>query len=196
MNTMITRLLDSKNLGMILFSSNFNIIEVSDTAKTVLASPFYAMTGSNLLDILPEFIGNEPVIQDVLEGRIEVFRLDYVNRADTEGKTRYLNLLVLSGEDIGHGCIVLEDQSCWVTYNLELDPNQERTAKELAEFSSERDAETYLKLWESVKPGSDFNLAFMQELFGIPLLWNDPNKSPLEKWVFNYLAELFRHGIE
>ena len=53
------------------------------------------------------------------------------------------------------GCIVLEDQSCWVTYNHELDPNQERTAKELAQFSSEHDAETYLKLWERVKPGSE-----------------------------------------
>ena len=68
------------------------------------------------------------------------------------------------------GCIVLDDQSCWVTYSVEVDPNQERTAKELAQFSSERDAETYLKFWEIVKPGSDFYLAFMQELFGIPLL--------------------------
>lgn len=87
------------------------------------------------------------------------------------------------------GGILREDQSCWVIHNPALDPSQEKTAKELAEFSSERDAETYLKVWEVVKPGSDFYMAFLQEAFGLYPLPSDPTPSPLERWAFNYMAQ-------
>ena len=40
------------------------------------------------------------------------------------------------------GAINVDDQSCWVMYNYKVDPNQERTAKGLAKFATERDAET------------------------------------------------------
>jgi len=53
---------------------------------------------------------------------------------------------------VAKGCIFKEDHSCLVVYNEKADPNQERTAREIARFS-ERDAETWLhwwKLWKEV----------------------------------------------
>ena len=51
--------------------------------------------------------------------------------------------------EITTGCIFIEDDSCLLQYAAfdDVDPTQERTAKEIARFS-EKDAETYLKLWE------------------------------------------------
>jgi len=85
------------------------------------------------------------------------------------------------------GAINVEDQSCWVMYNYKVDPNQERTAKGLAQFATERDAETYLKLWELFKPGSDLVLAQLQDMFNPPPPLGQP--SPVEKWFANYLAQ-------
>jgi len=49
--------------------------------------------------------------------------------------------------------IFAEDQSSFVTYGHSVDPNGERTAKQIARFS-EKDAETWLKMYEDYwKPG-------------------------------------------
>jgi beta-carotene ketolase (CrtO type) len=84
--------------------------------------------------------------------------------------------------------IVEEDQSCWITYNREVDPNQELTAKGLAQFSSERDAETYMKIWELTKPGTDYYVSRLQDLFNPPPLPDAPPSS-MERWFQNYLAQ-------
>jgi beta-carotene ketolase (CrtO type) len=86
------------------------------------------------------------------------------------------------------GGIAVEDQSCWVIYNNDVDPNRERTAKSLAQFSSERDAETYLKLWEITKPGTDFYIAMLQGLYDPPSPPGAP-PSPLERWFENYMNQ-------
>jgi beta-carotene ketolase (CrtO type) len=89
----------------------------------------------------------------------------------------------------GHaGIIDVKDHSSWVMYNREKDPSRELTAKGLAQFSSERDVETFWKLTELTNPGSDFELAFLQEIFNPPP--PDPlAPSPLETWFLNYLAQ-------
>ncbi|MCK4790646.1 MAG: NAD(P)-binding protein, partial [Desulfobacteraceae bacterium] len=46
------------------------------------------------------------------------------------------------------GVITRENpDKCCVVYNMTEDPTQEKTAKEIARYATERDAETYLKLW-------------------------------------------------
>jgi hypothetical protein len=85
------------------------------------------------------------------------------------------------------GAINVEDQSCWVMYNYKVDPDQERTAKGLAQFACERDAETYLKIWDLFKPGSDLVVAQLQDMYSPPPPPGQP--SPVEKWFANYLAQ-------
>jgi phytoene dehydrogenase-like protein len=85
------------------------------------------------------------------------------------------------------GAINVDNQSCWVQYNYKVDPTQERTAAGLAKFATERDAETYLKIWELFKPGSDLVIAQLQDMFNPPPPFGQP--SPVEKWFANYLSQ-------
>ena len=52
----------------------------------------------------------------------------------------------------GIGCIFSEDDTCIVQYTAfpDVDPDQEKTASEIARFSR-KDADTYLKLWKNLK---------------------------------------------
>ncbi|MDZ4247250.1 MAG: hypothetical protein U1D67_09045, partial [Dehalococcoidia bacterium] len=58
-----------------------------------------------------------------------------------------------------------EDQSCLVFYQEQVDPNQERTAKEIARFS-QKDAETWLKLHDYYK--KKLRPALMERMFNPP----------------------------
>ncbi len=67
----------------------------------------------------------------------------------------------------GSGLICVEDDSCLVLYHGDEDPTQERTAAEIAKVS-ERDAETWLKLWEVNKSGGAYNQAVLEDTFNLP----------------------------
>jgi len=64
--------------------------------------------------------------------------------------------------EVSKACIFKEDHSCIVIYNEEADPQQERTAMEIARFS-QRDADTWLSWWKLWK--DKLELAYMQDLF-------------------------------
>jgi len=85
------------------------------------------------------------------------------------------------------GIISVDDQSCWVLYSHEKDPTRELTAKGLAEFSSQRDADTFMRLWQAVGKGSKFEQAFLDEIYNPPVPPGVP--SPIEKWTMDYLAQ-------
>jgi len=109
MNKTTRYLLTRKNLGMILFNTQFAIVETDAIAKTMVSSISSKFPVSDLLDIFPEFIGNEKPIEDVLEKKATDFHLDYVNRTDLKGQLRYLDLLVLPDAETSHGLLVIED---------------------------------------------------------------------------------------
>ena len=109
MNETITRLLACKNLGMILFDAHFTIVETNDIGKRILKATTPSFTGKDLFEIFPEFIGNEQLIQDVVDRKAADFRLDYVNRSNADGQVHFLHLLVLPDEEPGYGLLVLED---------------------------------------------------------------------------------------
>jgi transcriptional regulator with PAS, ATPase and Fis domain len=98
-----------KNLGRILFNSNFSIVETDHIAKSILKGTTQPYPGSNLLEVFPELIGNEKLIQEVLAGKVPDFRMDHVNRKDAEEKLLFLNLFVLAEKESGHGILVVED---------------------------------------------------------------------------------------
>ena len=109
MNETITRLLACKNLGVILFDAHFTIVETNDIGKRILKATTPSFTGKDLFEIFPEFIGNEQLIQDVVDRKAADFRLDYVNRSNADGQVHFLHLLVLPDEEAGYGLLVLED---------------------------------------------------------------------------------------
>jgi len=79
---------------------------------------------------------------------------------------------------VAAGMITRNDQKCLTIYSADEDPTQEKTAHEIARFAGEKDAETYLKIWEYAhKPESSFVQALPQ--LGEP--------TALDKWWTNYL---------
>ncbi|PXF59698.1 MAG: DNA-binding response regulator [Deltaproteobacteria bacterium] len=109
MNETIIRLLASKNLGMIFFDARFTIVETDDIGKRILKATAPSFPGRDLFEIFPEFIGNEQLIQEVVDRKAADFRLDYVNRSGPDGQIHFLHLLVLPDEKPGYGLLVLED---------------------------------------------------------------------------------------
>ncbi|MBI4334026.1 MAG: NAD(P)/FAD-dependent oxidoreductase [Chloroflexi bacterium] len=65
----------------------------------------------------------------------------------------------------GYGMVFKEDMSCLLFYQEQVDPTQERTAKEIARFSG-KDAETWLKLWDYYK--KKLRPAMMERVFNPP----------------------------
>jgi len=83
------------------------------------------------------------------------------------------------------GMINRDDQKCLVVYATDVDPTQEKTAREIARFAGEKDAETYLKVWDYArKPENDLVLASQEDAFN---LLRPGEMSPLERWWDNFL---------
>ena len=109
MNDTTRQLLAHKNLGMILFDSDFTIVETNPVAESIFGAISTPSPQKDLLEVFPEFIGSEQLIQDIVEKRAADFRLDYVNRSNAEGQLHFLHLLVLSDEEPDRGLLVIED---------------------------------------------------------------------------------------
>ena len=101
-------LLKWKQLGTLRFDRELQIVAVDKKADSILRGAGQSVTENHLLTYLPEFIGSESFLLEVLDGRQSEFRLDYVNRIDPEGAIHYLNLLVVAEQD-GDGVVILED---------------------------------------------------------------------------------------
>lgn len=85
---------------------------------------------------------------------------------------------------VTYGIITKEDQKFFGIYHHSVDPSGEKTAAELARFS-ERDAETYLKLFDIAKPGGSFDRAYVEAFFSVPPPPDQPD--PVERWLSTWL---------
>ena len=104
----LNHLLDWKQLGTLRFDRDLSVVAVDKNAESILRVAGQSAMDQHLLRILPEFVGNESFLVEVLEGQHPEFRLDYINRVDMDGMTHYLNLLVVA-EQGGDGIVILED---------------------------------------------------------------------------------------
>jgi len=119
MNTNFRRLIDSKNIGVIVFDTHLNIVEKNIIAEDILSTA--GQSGSrgprrNLLDVFPEFIGSGQFIKKLLTSKIGEFHLEYVNRLDEKGQLRYFDFLVLPDEESDNGFVVIEDVTAQALY--------------------------------------------------------------------------------
>ena len=111
MDENFTRLLALKKMGLLVFDRHLNILRIDRYGEKFIRSIADGPVADNLLSVFPEFVGSEEVIQKILLGKKKEYRLDYVNRIDDTGTTRYIHLLVLQHTGSGDGLLVIEDVS-------------------------------------------------------------------------------------
>jgi phytoene dehydrogenase-like protein len=80
--------------------------------------------------------------------------------------------------------ITKEDQQSVGIYQHRVDPNGEKTAQLLSQYS-QRDADTFLKLFRMCKPGGEFDQAFVETFFSPPPPPDQPD--PMERWAQGYI---------
>jgi len=109
MDAVLKRLMSHKHLGAILFTEDLTISETVNLDKTILHVIKAPFPGKNLLDIFPEFFGNEDQIAAVLNRTAYDLRLSYVNRIDDNGGRHFLDLLILPDQAPDRGILLGED---------------------------------------------------------------------------------------
>ncbi len=87
---------------------------------------------------------------------------------------------------IGRAMIRKEDQACWPMYSSDVDPEGERTAKELVRFSGGKDAETFMTILNLYR-NTGLREAFLQQYFN--LAPPPGERTPLHKWAEEYLKD-------
>lgn len=58
------------------------------------------LVGLNLFDILPEFVGMETELDELIVGSIPFLRLENINRTNAEGNTKYVTLTIVAKEAV------------------------------------------------------------------------------------------------
>jgi len=91
-------ILQDRKIAYAITDRNLNVIEVGGTAD-VLCDNHESCLGCSLLVLVPELIGCEDALADVLVGRLPRFELAWVNRETTEGHTIYLTMVDLPYRD-------------------------------------------------------------------------------------------------
>ena len=91
-------ILQDRKIAYAITDRNLNVVEVSGTAD-IFRNDHKASLGRSLLDLVPELVGSEPVLADILAGELPRFELAWVNRETAEGQTVYLTMVDLPYRD-------------------------------------------------------------------------------------------------
>ncbi len=67
--------------------------------QAILTRESEGSLGRSLFELVPELVGSEEVIGDILNGELPRFQLEWVNRESLEGQTQYLTLVELPHTD-------------------------------------------------------------------------------------------------
>ena len=99
MNSTVTKLiLQDRRISYAITDCDLNVVEVS-SATNALCGDDKTCLGRSLLDLVPELIGGEEVLADILAGELARFELAWVNRETAEGQTIYLIVVDLPYRD-------------------------------------------------------------------------------------------------
>jgi transcriptional regulator with PAS, ATPase and Fis domain len=109
MNQTLKILLKNKRLGAISFDNDFRIDDIDEIAADLLSELGLSVSERNLITLFPEFIGSESIIKSVIAQNHEDFRLDFVNRSDVNGNSRFININVVPDETTTCGLMIVED---------------------------------------------------------------------------------------
>jgi len=81
-----------------LVDKNGQISAHDDQFSAWFSTPQDTLAGANLLDILPEFIGQEDRLARVQDNREKLWQLENISRATSSGEAFYLTLTALPGQ--------------------------------------------------------------------------------------------------
>ena len=94
-SNIVQAILEDRGIAYVVTDRDLNVVEVSNTLETVYFTEHNNYLGLPLLDLVPEFIGNEDILSDILEGNIPRFQLSWINRETAPGRVNYLTLIAL-----------------------------------------------------------------------------------------------------
>jgi hypothetical protein len=97
-----------KSFGVIHFDRQLQVVDIDAIAQRLLGSTNQTPSGS-ITDILPELVGAERQMERIVAKQEDCYRLDLLNRLDGEGDLRYINLLILPGNDGDRAVMLIED---------------------------------------------------------------------------------------
>ncbi len=87
------------NIGYLIADRKMNVLGVGGTPN-VFYQDREISPGSSLLEVLPEMVGSEAVLAEILSGDLPRFQLEQVNRSAPDGGTRYITLTLLPYQGI------------------------------------------------------------------------------------------------
>lgn len=85
--------LNEQKIAYILVDHDLEIVEYNGEISLLGESNQH--TSPELLDLIPELVGCEDILQDVLAGHLPRFELDSLNRVDAEGNVHYVTVAIL-----------------------------------------------------------------------------------------------------
>ena len=94
-----SQILQDRRISYLVTDQTLRIIELHDTARVFPIGIPKTIVGASLLDHVPELIGSESVLDDILRGTVPRFELAWVNLELAQDQTRYLTLVVLPNRD-------------------------------------------------------------------------------------------------
>jgi signal transduction histidine kinase len=99
MDSTIARLiLQSRKIAYAITDDVLNVVEVGGEAD-VLCSDRETCLGQSLFDLVPELVGLEELMVDLLDGDLPRFELAWANRETSDGQTIYLTMVALPHRD-------------------------------------------------------------------------------------------------
>jgi signal transduction histidine kinase len=102
--TLVESILRDRRIAYALTDAHLKVTEVSGAIDILIDSSTVSV-GCSLLDLVPELVGSEEVLADILNGKLPRFQLEWVNRDTNDGQGIYLTMVNLPYRD-GHGQIV------------------------------------------------------------------------------------------
>ena len=83
------------DLAYIQVDSNLSIVRVSPNLSSVLDNADQVVAGVQLTDAVGEFFGSEKSLHSILHNELPSFKLERINRVQSDGSVRYLTFHVL-----------------------------------------------------------------------------------------------------
>jgi signal transduction histidine kinase len=91
-------ILQDRKIAYFITDREFMVVEISGPVS-ICGSGYDTCLGRSLLEMMPELVGSETVLADILSGKLPRFQLAWVNRETTEGETIYLTMVDLPYRD-------------------------------------------------------------------------------------------------
>jgi signal transduction histidine kinase len=91
-------ILQDRRIAYAVTDRSLKVVEIEDTAG-MLSRNHTASLGRSLLKLVPELLGSEGVLADILDENLPRFELDWINRETEAGRTVYLAMVDLPYRD-------------------------------------------------------------------------------------------------